>query len=352
MFLTANGSHPSKLASRLLVLTTGVMLVLATVPAFAQDRYELTGDQWQQAASHDPASPEGQLQAIRKLMAQDQYKDAQHRATDWIETYPNHPMLVEAYLLRADARTGRRHYYKALFDYEYLIRTFPASEQYQTALEREYEIARLFVEGMKRRLWGMRILPAQGEGEELLVRIQERSPGSELGEKASLLLGDYYFAQSRMYEAATAYDLFLINYPLSSHREGVMLRMIQASLATFKGPEFDSKGLLDAAERIRQYQREYPAAAERIGAGAILVRIDESLALKSYSTGQWFEDRGRTVSAVTLYQRVVRDHPQTAAARQALASLESLGALASSSSTPAGPEGSDTLIAPQAEDMQ
>lgn len=351
MFLTAKGWNQRNRTPALLSLTAGVVIAACTLPAIAQERYELAGDQWQQAASYDPASPEGKLQAIRKLLAQDHYKTAQAQATEWIETYPNHPMLVEAFLLRADARTGRRDYYKALFDYEYLIRTFPASEQYQTALEREYEIARLFVEGMRRRLWGMRILPAQGEGEELLVRIQERSPGSELGEKASLLLGDYYFAQSRMSEAATAYDLFLLNYPQSSHREGVLLRMIQASLATFKGPEFDSKGLLDAAERIRQYQREYPAAAERIGAGAILVRIDESQALKAYSTGQWFEDRGRTLSAITLYQRVVRDHPQTAAARQALASLESLGALASASPAPAGPA-DDSLIDPQAKDMQ
>lgn len=317
----------SALAARLGICVLAVASL--TSPAIAQDTYVLSKDQWQQQAAIDPASPEGKLQAIRKLLAQDKFEEAQKQAKRWIKEYPNHALLVEAYMLRGDARVGRRHYYKALYDYEYVIRTYPASEQFQTAMEREFEIARLFTSGMKRRLWGLRILPAQGEGEELYIRIQERSPGSELGEKASLALGDYYFAESRMHDAATAYDLFLQNYPRSEHREGVLLRMIQASLATFKGPEFDSKGLLDAAERIRQYQREYPAAAERIGADAILVRIDESQALKAYTTGQWFEGQGRRISAIVLYQRVVRDHPQTAAARDALARLQSLGVLAS-----------------------
>ncbi len=304
-----------------------LLLACASVPAVAQDSFVLTQDQWQQQAQLDPASPEGKLQSIRKLLAQDEFTKARKQAKRWIKAYPNHPQLVEAHMLHGDARVGNRDYYKALYDYEYVIRTYPASEQFQTAMEREFEIARLFTGGMKRRLWGIRMLPAQGEGEELFIRIQERSPGSELGEKASLALGDYYFAESRMHEAATAYDLFLMNYPRSEHREGVLLRMIQASLATFKGPEFDSKGLMDAAERLRQYKREYPAAAERIGADAILVRIDESLALKSYTTGQWFENRGKRVSAVLLYQRVVRDHPQTASARNALAKLQSMGVL-------------------------
>lgn len=305
-----------------------VLLLIAPLGAMAQDRYELEQGSWEQIQPLDSSTPEGKLQTIRRELAQDNDKTAQKLASAWIKTYPNHPMLVEAYLLRADARVSRHYYYKALFDYEYIIRSFPASEQFQTALEREYEIARLFASGMKRRMWGWRILPAQGEGEEIFIRIQERTPGSVLGEKASLSLGDYYFAEARMSDASVAYDMFLQNYPTSDHREGVLLRLIQANLATFKGPQFDSKGLLEAAQRIKQYQKEYPSAAERIGADALLVRIDESLALKAYLTGQWFEDRGKQVSAVVLYQRVIRDHSQTAAAREALERLRTLGEIA------------------------
>lgn len=310
------------------VLACLVVVLACSSSAFGQQRYELSEGDWQKTKQFDPATPEGMLQTIRQEMAQDNHRTAQDLASEWIENYPNHPMLVEAYLLRADARVSRHYYYKALFDYEFIIRSYPASEQFQTALEREYEIARLFSSGMKRRLWGMRILPAHGDGEEIFIRTQERSPGSELGEKASLSLGDYYFTESRMEDASVAYDLFLQNYPMSAHREGVLLRLIQTNLATFKGPEFDSKGLLEAAQRIKQYQNEYPASAERIGADALLVRIDESLALKAYKTGQWFEDRGRTVSAVLLYQRVIRDHSQTAAARESLERLQTLGEIA------------------------
>ncbi len=105
-----------------------------------------------------------------------------------------------------------------------------------------------------------------------------------------------------------------------------MLRLIQANLATFKGPEFDATGLLEASQRLRQYQQEFPAAAERIGAEALLVRVDESLALKGYRDADWYRRRGDRWSAVTMYERVIRDFPQTAAARASMDRLADLNA--------------------------
>jgi outer membrane protein assembly factor BamD len=315
--------HASKSpAARLAAI--GVLCWALVNPAAAQERYELDADQWQKQATFDPASPEGQLQAIRKLIAQGEGKAATNRASDWIEQYPNHPLLVEAYLLRGDARVARRKFYKSLFDYEYVIRSFPASEQFHTALEREYEIGRLYVEGMNRSLLGMRILPAEGEGEELLIRIQERTPGSPLGEKASLKLADYYYDSAQMDQASEAYDLFLLNYPQTAYREMVMLRLIYAGLARFKGPEFDPTGLVEAYQRLKTYRAEFPAAAERIGADALLVRIEESLALKDLVTANWYEQRHKPVSAAYLYRRLVDHFPQTSAAQDALQRLSEL----------------------------
>lgn len=321
-----------------------LLVAAATWPAAGQERYRLEGEQWLKQVDLDPASPEGQLQAIRKALAQDQPRRAQELADQWIKRYPNHHLLGEAYLLRGDAKVARGNHYEALYDYEYLIRSYPASEHFLTALEREYHIASLFERGLKRKFWGIFRLSAEDEAEELLIRIQERAPGSQVGEKASIALGDFYFNRADMRQAAEAYDLFLLNYPESPFRERAMLQLIRASLATFKGPRFDATGLIEASQRIRLYQKEYPAAAERLGVEAILVRVDESLALKSYYNGRWYEQTDKDVSAVYTYQRVVRDHPQTAAAQLALDRMASLGATVDP--TIGGPSQAPELQAP------
>lgn len=303
-----------------------LLAVLWARPAVAQQRYELTDQQWVPQTVPDPDTPEGELAAIRKLVAQGEGKQAKHLADDWIEKHDQSPLLPEAHLVRGDANVTRKHFFKSLFDYEFVIREFPASLQFHTALEREFELAKLFTSGVKRRLWGMRILPATDEAEEILVRIQERKPGSELGESASIALADYYFNKPQMDTAAEAYDLFLINYPNSDRREWAMLRLIQANLARFKGPRFDATGLIDAAQRLRTYREAYPASAERIGVQALLIRIDESLAMRDMVAADWHTVRKQRLSAVYLYQRVVQDYPKTAAAQDAVRILESLGA--------------------------
>lgn len=318
----AGTTAPSRWAGLCLLAAA---LVLPAAAASAQEVFRLDDQGWEQVASPEPGTPEAELLTIRKHLAEDDFSRARKLADRWIETHPNHPRLPEAYVLRGDAKTGARDYYKALFDYEYVARSFPASEQFMVALQREFEIARLFAGGVKRKFFGMPLIPAQGEAEELFIRIQERVPGSDLGERASLALANFYFEDSSMNLAAEAYQLFLENYPRSASREWAMLRLIQASLATFQGPRFDPTGLLDAQQRLEQYQAEYPAVADRIGAAALQTRIRESLAMKMLTSADWYRLRGETVSELYTLRRLVREFPQTAAAREAVERIEGMG---------------------------
>lgn len=306
------------------VILTALTLTLAP-PLVAQTSYELTDDGFTPLAIPEPGSPAAELAAARKRIAQNQPKKALKQLKQWFKDHPADPLTVEARLLHGDARLAAGDHYKSLFDYEEVITFYPASEQFWTALQREYEIGVLFTTGFKRKLWGIRWLPAEGEGAELLIRIQERAPGSLIGEKASIALADHFFASSQMELASEAYDLFLINYPGSELRQWALLRLIQSSLARFKGPEFDATGLIDAGERLRQYRDEYPAGADRVGVEALLVRIRESLARRDFSSASWYDRTGQDVSAILLYRALIQDYPDTAAARDTVARLAEMG---------------------------
>lgn len=335
-WLTAPGPTPSctRAAGCILILLTWVIAITGASPVLAQETYLLEAGQWQKQTAFDPATPEGQLQAIRVAIAREQPEQALELAQLWVDSHPGHPMLVDAYLLRGDSYVAGGQYFKALFDYEQVVRQYPATPQFAAALQREYKIAKLFASGVKRQFLGMRILSAAGEAEELLIRIQERSPGSEIGEMASLALGDFYFDRAQMTSAAEAYELFMTNYPNSQYSERAMMGLIRASLATFKGPRFDPTGLIEAAQRIKTFRQRFPAAAQRIGGAALLVRIDESLALKTLYAAQWYEKRGQKLEAIYTYQRVVRDYPQAPAAHTSVQRLTEMGAPVAVSTLP------------------
>lgn len=307
------------------------LAVLASVclHAGARESYTLTPQgEWRQHATADPDSPEGQLQAARRALAEGRAGQAKKLAARWIKEHRGHPLEVEAFLIRGDARAASGNHYKALFDYEYIARTFPASEHFFTALDREYRIAVLYSEGLKRRFLGMPILPASGEAEELFIRIQERAPGSDLGERASIALGDHYYRRRNWASAADAYELFLTNYPTTRFREHAMLRLIQANLAQYRGSKYDPTGLLEATQYLRRYEQEYPAAAAQLGAEELLEEIRHAAADKLLYSATWYDRRRETVSAAFLYRRVTAQFPDTPAAGQAVRRLEAMDQLA------------------------
>ncbi|MHC4415031.1 MAG: outer membrane protein assembly factor BamD [Planctomycetota bacterium] len=298
---------------------------VAAGTVLGQERFTLTEDDtWQPVGSIDPATPEGQLALARRELAGEQPRRAERLAGAWIERHARHPLLGEAYLVRGDALKAQGRYYQALFDYEFVARGFPASEAFVTALEREFAIARLFAGGTRRKLLGLRIVDASDEAEELLILIQERLPGSRLAEQAGIELADFYFRRRKMDLAVEMYSIFLENHPSSEHVSKARRRLIYAHLATFKGPEFDATGLREARVRLQELIRLEPAAAERIGAEALLTRIDESNARKLLLTAQWSLRTGDPIAAELTIRRLLRRYPRTVAATDALRFIEKI----------------------------
>jgi outer membrane protein assembly factor BamD len=301
------------------LLAATIVIGVGASPVVGQETYTLSAeDQWRLTDAAAPDTPEGELALARKALAAGDARKAEHLADAWIDQHEDNPLLPEAYLLRGDALRAQGSYYKALFDYEYVARAFPASEAFVTVIERELEIGTLYARGTKRKMWGMRILDAGDEAEELLIRVQERMPGSQLAEKAALELGDYYFRRRKMRLAVEMYSIFLESYPDSADASKARRRLIYAHLATFKGPEFDASGLHEARAKLQELIVLEPAAADDFQAESLLTRLDESDARKMLLTARWYLRTGDPVAAELMIRRLVDRYPRTLATSEAL----------------------------------
>ncbi|MBC6952754.1 MAG: outer membrane protein assembly factor BamD [Leptolyngbya sp. PLA2] len=303
-------------------------LACASVVA-QQSTYELdeSGD-WVRTRAPDPDSDEGRIAEARRLLAAGDTKAARAIAARWLNDNQrsDSPWLAEAYLLRGDALTAAGDEYKALYDYEMVINSFPGSGAFAAAVERELEIGTRYLHGLKRKVFGLRIDSGKTIGVELLMRVQERLPGSAIAERAALELADYFYRERELEMAAEMYGIFLTNYPQSQHRRKAMLRRIYANLGRFKGPEYDGTGLVEARALIEDFRAAYPADAEDGGiTEALLARIDESAAAERLAAARWYLARGDGVSARMSLKRLARRHPHTVAATRAIAVLEQYG---------------------------
>ena len=292
---------------------------LLTGPICAQEVHELgPDDQWRLEKPAPTSGPEAQLAQARRLLAEHHPEAAYNLALRWIRRNGTHPDLADAYLVKADALVAMGDEYDSLYDYEFIARRYPDSNAFKVALEREYELAVRFANGLKRKWMGFRVASATDEAEEILIRIQERMPGSQLAEQSGLALADLYYRQRRMHLAAEAYAIFIEKYPRSPAQHLAQRRLIYANVAAFKGPHFDIVGLLEAKAQLQRLAHLRPAEAEQIGAGALVARIEESEATKLLATAQWYERTGDPVSAEFTVRALVRRFPRSGATARAL----------------------------------
>jgi outer membrane protein assembly factor BamD (BamD/ComL family) len=302
---------------------SALLTALLCVPALAQTESELSPDgNWETTApTPEPGTAAALMAEAQQLIAEGNPGAAVSKLSNWIEknkrtrtTY-----IAQAYYLRGLARLENDREYKALFDFELIIRDHSDTEYYTRAIEREYDIAKMYLGGLKRRFLGIRFETGRPIGEELLIRTQERLPGSEIAEAAALDLANHYYNKRRLNLAAEMYEIFRINHPNSQHIRFAMLREIECNIARFKGPGYDGSGLLDAKLLIEQYRRKFPAETIRSGITEGLdAWIDESAAQQALDTARWYLKTDDLPSAKFILARLLRRHPATIAADQAL----------------------------------
>lgn len=311
----------------------GVVVSLGMTAATAraqQTTFELDPDRgtWVESEAAEPGTDAWVIAETRRDLAAGRASEARKRISDWIQTYErtDNPWLPEAYMLRGDALVAVGKEYKALYDYEKVALDFPQSEVFMPTLERELRVGRMYLNGLRRKFLFLRLEDGSPIGIELLMRIQERSPGSQLAETAALELADYFYRVRELELAAEMYSIFLVNYPRSQHREHAMLRQIYANVAQFKGPKYDASSLVEARALIRQFEDEFPDRAEQLGiTDALIARLDESAAAQMLATAEWYFRRDDPVSARFTLRRLVIKHDGTVAAARGLDMLQERG---------------------------
>jgi tetratricopeptide (TPR) repeat protein len=312
-----------------LAFFVGVVLVLA-LPCPGQDaQLELSREGWEAAQSIEPIDEdEAYIRRAWATLLGGKPGQARSMLTAWLRDNRSsgNQWVPLALLVRGDAKVAMDDEYDALYDYEEIARSYAGSPEFVQAAEREMAIAIDYIEGKRRKFLGLRISSARRDGEELLVRIAERLPGSQLAERAMLELGAHYRRTGEFDLAREVYGIFLEAFPSSTFYRAVLLARIETTFAQYNGPEYDGSGLIETEELLDVYESKYPGDLEvQAELDALRVRIDESQGRQLLVVAQTYLRRDEKASARYALRRLLRDHPRTTAAQDAIDLMRARG---------------------------
>jgi outer membrane protein assembly factor BamD (BamD/ComL family) len=316
--------------SRSLILALCSLWVLAPAApaAAAPAEYEWKDGQWVKVAPPAKGTPEGEVALMRQYVEQGKSGSSQaiKFANAFIKERPDSPYRQDIMLLAGEAEINREHYFQAYEWYEKLLAQFHGGEYYERALLREFFVAEQFLAGKKRLQLAIFWVPAQDDGLDILRRIAEHVPGTDLAEKAMLRIGDYHFGRMEWTAAADAYDAYLQLFPRSYRAQYAMLQAATSLYNSYRGSEYDDTPLIEAQQRFKAFQERYPAAAAKANVSFTLKQIVLNLAAKQLEIAKFYQRTGHPQTAIYYYKLVERDWADTPSGLEAKAFLARLPA--------------------------
>jgi outer membrane protein assembly factor BamD (BamD/ComL family) len=272
----------------------------------------------------EPATPQGELDEARSLLAQGKSDDALKLLKKWTEDNPDHDRHLEGMFLLGEAYFEEGDYYKAYESYDVVIQN-TGGDLFFKAIRREMDVARAFLSGQKRILWRIFRIPAYDDGVKILDRVWEQVPGTRTGEEALKLKADYHFDNGDLDQAQDGYVQMVREYPSGRYTRAAMLRAAESAEAAFPGVKHDDRALVEADERYRQVRSAYPDYARREGVDERIENIRQKRAEKDLEVAKWYEKVERRSAAEFYYRRILRDFSGTLAASEAQGRLRARG---------------------------
>jgi outer membrane assembly lipoprotein YfiO len=319
-----------------------ILFVVLTCVAGArgQSTWELRDGRWQampKAPSTQPVARDPELDRIEQMLADGRWKPAKKALIAWEKANKASPLRDRALFLLADAYYQGDERVKAFYQLDELLEYYQDSRYFYPALEKQYQIADEYLSGYKDSWLGMRFVDREGEAIEMLFRIQQKSPGSQLAEKSLLRTADYYYADLQYDLAADAYGMYAKSYPRSPIVPKAKLRQAFSSLAQFRGIRFDPTPLIDARTQLLDIAQQYPKLAAEENVPMVIEKIDATFAAKLYNTADFYRRTKKPEAAVYTYRLLIETYPGSSEAKAAQAWLGRMPA--SALATPYPPEG-------------
>jgi outer membrane assembly lipoprotein YfiO len=310
-----------------LAIAPAAVLAQPTQPAGnAPQTIELRNGQYWEPVANPTTAPTSDetLDRAERLVGNNNNSAARKILVAWLRREHASPLRDRALYILGLANYQYGDRIESYYNFEELLDRHTDSKYFYPALEKQYQIADAYLGGYKRRLLWMPLLGAQDEAIEMLFRIQERSPGSPLSEKALKRTADYYYADAQYDLAVDAYQAFIERYRRSPEIPQARIKKAFAELAQFRGTRFDPTPVINARTSLEELAIDYPDLARQENVAAIVDRIDAALARKVYQNAHFYLRTHQPGAAAYNFKYLIRNYPTSPEAARAKGELAQL----------------------------
>jgi len=307
------------------------LVILAVAAVLSRQVGVVLGETWHLEQGQDWKPVQAQSQEDRYLLAVAQIKklantgqtDALYKALDKLRkdfpeiAGPDLDAFIEAEMLFCKGK-----FVKAVRSYDKFLAEYPESELYEAALDRQFAIATAFLAGQKKPVLGIFKMKGYAEGAKIMEKISDRVGEAPIGAKAAISVAKSLERRGKFNKAYHKWSQISSQWPTGQIGKDALLSMARCKHAAYKGPKYDPSNLISAKSYYENFKLRYPEGAVEFDIDGKLKQINEQLAYKQFSIGQYYQKTDNRQSANFYYQMVVDNWPETTAAKMAKATIK------------------------------
>ena len=292
-----------------LILTT-ILLFFCLQPAYSYWIWTPKTGKWVNPKNAPKSTPKDQFEYAKSFYDEKKYEDAKREFQKLFKAYPKSFEASESqyYLGLIDEEQG--DIYGAYLAYQKVIDKYPFSERIQEIIEREYKIGERFMNGERRKAFGM-ALPVENPAIEIFNKVIDNSSYGPNAPRAQYKLGLVLKGLMRYYEAEEAFDKVISNYPTSEWAEAAKFQLASCRAAISRGPQYDQGAAKEAKDKFEEFVRDHPDAVLSKEAEKNISILREKEAESGYDIARFYEKQKDYEAAKIYYGDVINNYPDS-----------------------------------------
>lgn len=278
--------------------------------------YETPGSEgkWTRTRAKD------QLAVAEQAFEQGRYDQAIKAAQRTVKVWPLSDYAPQAQYLTARCLEAKGKDEKAFKAYQGLLERYPKVEMYQEVLERQFEIANLYLSGKWFRLWGyIPAFPSMERTVKMYDALIKNGPYSPIAPQAQLNIGAAREKQSSFFNRTDPFREAVLAYLKAAdryfeNREVASEALFKAGRAYFKQArkaDYDQSMAGQAISTFTDFKTLYPLDPRVPEAEEMIAQLKTEQARGSYTTARYYEKKKRWNGALIYYNEVLVKDPQS-----------------------------------------
>jgi len=316
---------------RFLYGTLALLTAAATLPlTLNAQRIERDGDTFTLRAEDEMADAGSATEQFNAAQEADRSGNARRAYSGYRKVerrFPSSDEAPRALFRMGQLREEAGDFSRAFDDYQKLIERYPNSPDFNAAIESQFKIATLYLEGERQRLLGVPTLPSMDRAREMFQKVIANAPYSRYAPLAQFSTGLTFQKQNLPTEAIREYQVVLDRYESSDSADDALYQIGAVWLEQARRGSNDTTAASRAIDAFDDFLLRFPDSEKAPQARENLASLQGRQTQDAMSIAQFYDRTRKYRAAAIYYSEVVKQEPNSEDGQIASARIDELRSL-------------------------